>query len=79
MITAIGKAEDGTPMIVCGLTAENLERMKAGWPVRVPAERLGPMGMPEPVTVVICYGEDQAERLESLEGHSPGSGRRKSS
>lgn len=53
MITGIGKDEEDNPLVYFGLSPQNIERMQAGEPVRVPTERLKKMGFEHPMTVVI--------------------------
>lgn len=68
VLTGIGTTGDNKPLIFCGLTKENVGRLIAGEPIRVPAERLRKLGFAHDLEIMIGYAEDQATMLAILEG-----------
>jgi hypothetical protein len=58
MIKAAGRTGDGRPLLILGLTEENVTRLTGGEPVRVPAAHLRALGLP-PVEIAITYGPDE--------------------
>lgn len=61
MIKATTQRLDGAPVLIMGLSNENLRRLREGQPVAFPAESIG---LP-PMDIVIYYAptEEQAEAL----------------
>lgn len=70
MITARGQSKDGKPALVLGFTEENIERLKAGQPVRVPREAMDATGFSD-IEVCIVYGETQADVMAQLTTGKP--------
>jgi hypothetical protein len=62
VITGAGTSA-GRPLLFLGLDAENVARLKAGEPIKIPASRLGLLGLP-PVVVVIHYRDTMEELAE---------------
>lgn len=71
MITAIGKDENGGPLVYLGLTPENVRRMVAGEAVSVPAGRLREMGLPNPIRIVIAAVENYEQGVAQIMETSP--------
>lgn len=71
MITAAGRTADGKPLLLMGITEENVERLKLGQPIRVPLENIhkGRPGLLPDIAVVIAYFPDQAAALRWFEQH----------
>lgn len=65
MITARGRGQDGKPALVLGFTAENIKRLTAGQPVRVPRSAMEVTGFAD-IEVCIVYGETQADIMAQL-------------
>lgn len=59
MVKALGKTLDGTPMILLGLSAKNIELLKARKPMLVELSELGMEGQ-----IAIFYGETE-EAIEA--------------
>jgi hypothetical protein len=57
MLKATGRTGDGTPLLILGLSGENVTRLVAGEPIRF---NLSEVGMP-PAEVVIHYGRTEAD------------------
>lgn len=58
----------GLPMLFLGLSGENVTRLAAGEPIRIPAAELVAMGLPQ-VEVVIHYGKTEQAILDELAEH----------
>lgn len=70
MIKASGKTGDGKPLLILGLSRENLDRLPLDQPIAIRPEQLAELGMPE-MTIVILGGEteqDIAEDISALGG-----------
>ena len=64
MIKGAGQTADGRPVLLIGLSNENIRRLKADDPIRF---EMAPMGLPD-CQVVIIYGptdEQMEARLQS--------------
>lgn len=68
MITAAGKTGLGSPLLFLGLSGENLTRLAAGEPIRIPAARMAELGLPQ-MEVVIHYGRTEQAILGDLAAH----------
>ena len=55
MIKAAGKTGLGLPLLLLGLSGENVTRLAAGEPIRVPAADMAAAGLPQ-MEVLIHYG-----------------------
>lgn len=64
MITAGGQI-DGQPLLVLGLTTENLQRLVAGQPIDVPREALDAVGY-QGKRVMIIYGRTEQDLVAEL-------------
>lgn len=51
-----------------GLDGENVARLTAGEPIRIPAQRMAALGF-EPMTVVIHYGRTQDALITEVAEH----------
>lgn len=65
MIKATGRTGDGRPLLVLGLSGENVTRLAAGEPIRFD---LASVGMP-PCVVLIVYGRTEDEIAVDLQRH----------
>jgi len=61
MIRAVGRAPDNEPLILLGLSAENVRRLQDGQPIHV---RLSEMGLD--VQVAIFYGETEEQMVRDM-------------
>ena len=62
MIKAVGTTPEGHPMILLGLSAKNIEKLKEGKPILVELSELGLKGK-----VAIVYGETEDLLARDLE------------
>jgi hypothetical protein len=58
MITAVAKADDGTRIILLGVSRGNVTRLTDGQPIRVSAA--SHPGFPDDVTIMIVFGETES-------------------
>lgn len=65
MIKAVGRTGLGVPLLLLGLSRENVARLVAGEPVRVSAAEMGRLGMPQ-IEVAICYGKTEQAIIDEL-------------
>lgn len=68
MIKAAGRTGLGLPLLILGLSGENVTRLAAGEPIRVSAQQLAELGLPQ-MEVVIHYGRTEEAILDDLEAH----------
>jgi hypothetical protein len=68
MIKAAGKTGLGLPLLLLGLSGENVTRLAAGEPIRIPARHLAELGLPQ-MEIVIHYGRTEKAILDDLEQH----------
>jgi hypothetical protein len=68
VIKASGQTGLGLPLLVLGLSGENVTRLAAGEPIRVRAAELDAMGLPA-VEIVILYGQTENDLLRDLGVH----------
>jgi hypothetical protein len=68
VIKATGKTGLGLPLLLLGLSGENVTRLAAGEPIRVSAQHMAELGLPQ-MEVVIHYGRTEAAILDDLEAH----------
>ena len=68
MIKAAGKTGLGVPLLMLGLSGENVTRLAAGEPIRISARQMAELGLPQ-VEVVIHYGKTEQAILDELEAH----------
>lgn len=67
MIKAPGRTGDGRPMLLLGLSGENMTRLMAGEPIAVDTAQLGEpfAGLP-PLVVVLVGGRDEQTIVAQL-------------
>jgi hypothetical protein len=65
VIKGAGATGDGQPLLLLGLSEENMARLVAGEPILIRAEELVALGVPA-MQVVICYGKTEAAILKEL-------------
>jgi hypothetical protein len=70
MIRAIAPGKDG-PVVILGVTRENISRLMVGYPVAVKLSEFGPGvehlgGDPSKITFSILYGEQHENIVEQL-------------
>lgn len=68
MIKAAGKTGLGLPLLMLGLSGENVTRLAAGEPIRVSAQHMAELGLPQ-MEVVIHYGRTEQDIVDDLESH----------
>ncbi|HMH92359.1 MAG TPA: hypothetical protein VK586_14895 [Streptosporangiaceae bacterium] len=68
MIKAAGKTGLGIPLLLLGLSGENVTRLAAGEPIRVSAAQMKQLGLPQ-IEVVIHYGRTEDDILAELKAH----------
>ena len=68
MIKAAGKTGLGTPLLMLGLSGENVTRLTAGEPIRIPVQHMAELGLPQ-MEIVIHYGRTEETILADLEAH----------
>ncbi len=68
MIKAAGKTGLGMPLLMLGLSGENVTRLAAGEPIRISAQHMAELGLPR-MEIVIHYGRTEAAILDDLEAH----------
>jgi hypothetical protein len=68
MIKAAGRTGTGVPLLILGLSGENVTRLAAGEPIRVPAADMQRMGLPA-IETVIHYGRTEQDILDGFRAH----------
>jgi hypothetical protein len=68
MIKAAGKTGLGAPLLLLGLSGENVTRLAAGEPIRVTVPQMQQLGLP-PMEVIIHYGRTEQAILDELEAY----------
>lgn len=68
MIKAAGKTGLGLPLLLLGLSGENVTRLADGEPIRIKAADMAALGFP-PMEVVIHYGRTEQDILDELKAH----------
>lgn len=68
MIKAAGRTGLGLPLLLLGLSGENVTRLAAGEPIRVTAGDMQALGFPQ-MEVVIHYGRTEENIVAELESH----------
>jgi hypothetical protein len=64
VIKGVGRAGDGTPVVLLGLTGENMTRLMADEPIVVDLAEMGLPGM----KIVLVGGKDEATMAAELRG-----------
>lgn len=65
MIKASGRTGDGRPLMVIGLSGENVTRLAAAEPILFDAAEVG---LP-PLAVVILYGRTEQDIADEIQAH----------
>ncbi len=65
MISAVATVDDGTRIILLGVSRENITRLTAGKPIRIKAETHP--GFPLDIVVGIIFGETDAELVSMFQ------------
>lgn len=65
MLNAAGRTADGRPLLMLGLSGENMTRLMAGEPIILEAEKFGL----DPMQVLICGGRTEHDILDRLRSH----------
>jgi hypothetical protein len=68
MIKAATRTVLGQPVLFLGLSGENVTRLAAGEPIRITAQQLAELGLPQ-IEVVIHYGQTEQSILDELKAH----------
>lgn len=68
MIKAAGKTGLGLPLLLLGLSGENVTRLAAGEPIRIQAGHLAQLGLPQ-MEIVICYGRTEQDIADEIRAH----------
>ncbi|HEY0933725.1 MAG TPA: hypothetical protein VGD91_08285 [Trebonia sp.] len=68
MIKAAAKTKLGVPVLILGLSGENVTRLAAGEPIRVSAAAMRELGLPQ-LEVVLHYGRTEDDILAELSSH----------
>lgn len=66
MLKAIAIQEDGRKVVILGIDARNVRRMKEGDPIHVKGEELG---LTEIKSIVIAYGETMDALVGEMRAH----------
>jgi hypothetical protein len=62
-VTALGE-----PLLLLGLSGENVTRLAAGEPIHVTSAQIAELGLP-PMVVVIHYGRTEQDIVDEMKGH----------
>jgi len=68
VIKASGKTGLGLPLLLPGLSGENVTRLAAGEPIRIKAADLAALGLPA-VEVAIVYGRTEQDIAAEMKAH----------
>lgn len=68
MIKAGGRTGRGEPLLILGLSGENVTRLAAGEPIHISSAQLKAMGLP-PMVVAICYGRTEQDIIDEMREH----------
>lgn len=68
MIKAVGKTGLGLPLLLLGLSGENVTRLVAGEPIRISATDMAALGLPA-MQIVLHYGRTEQAIVEELRAH----------
>jgi hypothetical protein len=68
MIKAAGKTGLGLPLLLLGLSGENITRLAAGEPIRISAQHMTRLGLPA-MEIVLHYGRTEQDILSEMESH----------
>lgn len=65
MIKAAGQTGDGKPLLLLGLSGENITRLVAGEPINITSAWMVEMGLPE-LTIALVYGRTEEAIMVEL-------------
>jgi hypothetical protein len=65
MLKFTARSGDGRPLLMLGITDENVARLKAGKPILVKADDVAAMGLPA-IAVAIQYGATEQAILDDI-------------
>lgn len=70
MIRAVTKGKEGEPVVILGITRDNIERLKRGHPIAVDLSEFGLAlrGAVDHTKVTVLYGETHEEVVDIIEG-----------
>ena len=68
MIKAAGTTGLGAPLLLLGLSGENVTRLTAGEPIRITVPQMQQLGLP-PMEIVIHYGRTEQDIVDELKAH----------
>lgn len=66
MIAGSLTSRTGGPVLLLGLTGENVTRLVSGEPGTVTAARMRELGLPEIDVIIVCYGRTDEDLLAEL-------------
>jgi hypothetical protein len=69
MIKASARTALGQPLLLLGLSGENVTRLAAGEPIRITTAHLAQLGLPATMEIVIHYGRTEQDIVAELEAH----------
>lgn len=69
MIKAAGRTRVGVPLLLLGLSGENVTRLTAGEPILIPPSQIRALGLPL-MTVVVHYGRTEQAILDEFKAHN---------
>jgi hypothetical protein len=68
VIKAAGRTGLGLPLLLLGLSGENVTRLAAGEPIMIRSTELAAMGLPT-VELFIVYGRTEQEIIDEMRAH----------
>jgi hypothetical protein len=68
MIKAAGRTGMGDPLLILGLSGENVTRLTAGEPIHIPIADVAELGLP-PMDILIHYGRTEQAIVDEITGH----------
>jgi hypothetical protein len=69
MIKASGRTGLGQPLLILGLSGENVARLAAGEPIKISTAHLAQLGLPGTMEIVIHYGKTEQAILDEFAEH----------
>jgi hypothetical protein len=74
VIKAAGKTGLGVPLLLLGLSGENVTRLAAGEPIHISAAQMRELGLPQ-IKIIIHYGRTEQDILDEMKAHGVGPGK----
>jgi hypothetical protein len=71
MIKAVGATGQGQPLLLLGLSGENVARLAAGEPISISPAAMRKLGLPA-MQIVVIYGRTEGEILAALKAGRSG-------